>query len=221
MTNRFSVKLLSSSSLKVLWMCLGKRTRRRSFHGPNPSLFSHQTWHILFGCMRGVSPVGAGHSEACPVLLRGAVPQAQAVTTCCLDGAEWPKMLVFALQGWKSHLWSTLQICTRLFCSPNTCGALLSFITIISSSSTHGTTSIPANYRCSCFPPAGRLIVMTSLLGSLGQLVLQQVTKKTHLKPQKINNSELHVQTSDISSLLGSLHRTLLRFLRAFFKSAG
>lgn len=88
MTNTFSVfsvKLLSYSSLNVLWVCLGKRTWRRSFHGPNPSPFSHQTWHVLLDCVRGTSRLGAGCCEAYLVLLWDAVPEAQAVTTCCLD----------------------------------------------------------------------------------------------------------------------------------------
>lgn len=41
--------------------------------------------------------------------------------------------------------------------------------------------------------------------------------QKTLPNLQKINNSELHVQTTDISSLRGSLHHTLLQFLRPFF----
>lgn len=48
--------------------------------------------------------------------------------------------------------------------------------------------------------------------------------QKTLPNLQKINNSELHVQTTDISSsLLGSLRHTLLQLLRPFFffKSAG
>lgn len=139
------VNLLSSSSLNVLWMCLRKGTQKRCFQGPIPFLFSHQTWHILLDCMRGTSYLGEGCSAAC------IVPKAQAVDTC-LGGMEW---LLVILQGLRSHLSSALQICTKLFCSPNMCGALLSFITITSPSSTCWTNSIPANYCCSCFPPAG------------------------------------------------------------------
>lgn len=45
--------------------------------------------------------------------------------------------------------------------------------------------SIPANYCCSCSTPAGRLIVVNSLLWSLSQLVLQQVTRKPPLNHRK------------------------------------
>lgn len=49
------VNLLSSSSVSVLWVCVGKRTQRRCFQSPSPFLFSHQTWHILLDCIRGAS----------------------------------------------------------------------------------------------------------------------------------------------------------------------
>lgn len=42
--------------------------------------------------------------------------------------------------------------------------------------------------------------------------------QKTLPTPQTINNSELHVQTTDISSLLSSLHHLLLQLLRSFFQ---
>lgn len=92
-------------------------------------------------------------------------------------------------------------------------GTPLSFITVISSSSTHCTNPIPANY---CWAAFLQLSFDSSEPEPIRTATSHQRTLPT---PKTINNCKLHVHDADMSSLLSSPLCTLLHTMGAFFKS--